>query len=190
MELLEALTGQLIPEVGRGLTPYGGERVAGITPLQETAFGMAPGYAPGIQAGLQGAGQFDPSQGQGFLGTGQQALSSALQDWDPAREQQLWETSFKEPALRAWREDIMPSIMERGVRTGGTADSGPMRRELARSGENLATNLSGQLGSLLYGGQQAQLGRQLQGAGMAGQMAGIPGQLAGQGQQLKGEFRP
>ena len=187
MELLEAITGQLTPQVGQGITPYGGERVAGMSPLQESAYGMGGGLAPGVQAGLQGFGQFDPSQGQGLLGAGAQALQGATQPFDPTSATEFWETSMKRPALETWREDVMPAIMEKGVRTAGTADSGPMQRELARSGEDLATSLSGQLANLLYSGQQSQLGRQVQGGGMLGQMAGIPGQLAGQGLGMAGQ---
>lgn len=188
MKLLSSLIGgQLLPQMGQGITPYGGQRVAGITPLQESAYGMAGGYAPGIEAGLQGFGQFDPSQGMGLLGAGVQGLQGAMQPWDPAAETELWETAWKRPALETWREDVMPAIMEKGVRSAGTADSGPMRRELARSGEKLTTDLSGQLANLLYTGQQAQAGRQMQGAGMLGQMAGIPGQLAGQGLGMAGQ---
>jgi len=187
-QLLRSLIGgQLLPQMGRGITPYGGERVAGMAPLQEAAYGMAGGYAPGIEAGLQGFGQFDPSQGMGLLGAGEQALQGAIQPFDPTAATELWETAWKRPALETWREDVMPAIMEKGVRTAGTAESGPMRRELARSGETLTTNLSGRLANLLYSGQQAQLGRQIQGAGMLGQMAGIPGQLAGQGLQMAGQ---
>lgn len=185
MELLKAITGQMIPQVGQGVTPYGGERVAGVTPLQESAYGMAGGYTPGIQAGLQGFGQYEPTQGLGMLGVGAQSLmQNAMQPFDPAGATELWETAWKRPALETWREDVMPAIMEKGVRTAGTADSGPMLRELARSGKKLTTDLSGQLANLLYSGQQAQAGRQMQGAGMLGQMAAVPGQLAGQGQQL------
>jgi len=133
---------------------------------------------------MQGAGQYDPSQGLDLLQSGAESLRGATQPFDPASATDFWEKSFKAPAMETWRDEIMPSIMERGVGMGGTADSGPMRRELARSGQNLATNLSGQLSNLLYSGEQAQLGRQMQGAGMQGQMAQIPGQLAGQGQQM------
>lgn len=184
MELLKTLTGQLAPQIGQGVTPYGGQRVAGISPLQEQAFGMAPGYIPGIEAGFRGAGQFDPAQAGNILDIGQGALSSALAPYDPAATQQYWETAFKAPALETWRQDIMPSIMEKGVRTAGTSDSGPMQRELARSGMDLSTNLNAQLAGLLYSGEQAQLNRQVQGAGVAGGLAQVPGQLAGQGQQL------
>jgi len=184
MELLDQLTGMLGPQIGKGVSPYPGQMVAGITPLQESAYGMAGGYTPAIQAGLRGAGQYDPSQGLGILSQQQEALQPSLAPYDPTAAGELWETAVKQPALETWRQDIMPAIMERGVMTGGTADSGPMQRALARSGEQLGTNLSGQLANLQYSGQQAQLGRQMQGAGMLGQMASMPGQLAGQGQQL------
>lgn len=52
-----------------------------------------------------------------------------------------------------------------------------MRRELARSGETLTTNLSAQLANLLYSGEQAQKGRQQTGVGQAMQLAGMPSNL-------------
>ncbi len=181
-QLLTSLIGQISP--GQGVTPYGGERVAGAAPLQETAFDLAQGYAPGVQAGFQATSQFDPTQAGQFLGTGQEALTAALAPFDTAAATDYWQTSLVDPATKTFREDIIPSIAERGVRSAGTSDSGPMQRELARAGGDLASNLSSQLGNLLYSGQQSQIGRQLGGAQLAGRLAGVPGQVAGQGQQL------
>lgn len=181
-ELLTSLIGQISP--GQSITPYGGERVAGVAPLQETAFDLAQGYAPGVEAGFQATSQFDPTQAGQFLGQGQEALTAALAPFDTAAATDYWQTSLVDPATKTFREDIIPSIAERGVRSAGTSDSGPMQRELARAGGDLASNLSAQLGNLLYSGQQSQIGRQLGGAQLAGQLAGVPGQVASQGQQL------
>ena len=180
--MLKALISEITP--GQGVTPYGGERVAGAAPLQETAYSLAEGYAPGVQAGFQATSQFDPTQAGRFLGTGQDALSSALAPFDTEAATDYWQTSLVDPATKTFREDIIPSIAERGVRSAGTSDSGPMQRELGRAGGDLASNLSAQLGNLLYSGQQSQIGRQLGGAQLAGQLAGVPGQVASQGQQL------
>lgn len=181
-DLLTSLIGQISP--GQSITPYGGERIAGVAPLQETAFGLAQGYAPGVQAGFQATSQFDPTQAGQFLGQGQEALTAALAPFDTAAATDYWQTSLVDPATKTFREDIIPSIMERGVRSAGTSDSGPMQRELARAGGDLASNLSAQLGGLLYSDQQSQIGRQLGGAELAGRLAGVPGQVASQGQQL------
>ena len=181
-QLLKGLIRQISP--GQGVTPYGGERVAGAAPLQETAYSLAQGYAPGVEAGFQATSQFDPTQAGRFLGQGQEALTAALAPFDTEAATDYWQTSLVDPATKTFREDIIPSIAERGVRSAGTSDSGPMQRELARAGGDLASNLSSQLGNLLYSGQQSQIGRQLGGAQLAGQLAGVPGQVASQGQQL------
>lgn len=181
-QLLRALISQISP--GQGVTPYGGERVAGAAPLQETAFDLAQGYAPGVQAGFQATSQFDPTQAGRFLDTGQEALTAALAPFDTGEATDYWQKSLVEPATKTFRQEIIPAIMESSVRKAGTSDSGPMQRELARAGVDLASILSSQLGGLLYGGGQAQKGRQLGGAQLAGQLAGVPGNVAGQGQQL------
>ena len=181
-QLLRSLIGEIRP--GQSITPYGGERVAGASGLQETAFDLAEGYAPGVQAGFQATSQFDPTQAGQFLGKGQEALTAALAPFDTEAATDYWQTSLVDPATKTFREDIVPSIAERGVRSAGTSDSGPMQRELARAGGDLASNLSAQLGGLLYSGKQSQIGRQLGGAELAGRLAGVPGQVASQGQQL------
>ena len=181
-QLLRSLISEISP--GQSITPYGGQRVAGTSGLQDTAFNLAQGYAPGVQAGFQATSQFDPTQAGQFLDQGQESLTAALAPFDPASATDFWQTSLVDPATKTFREDIIPSIAERGVRSAGTSDSGPMQRELARAGGDLASNLSAQLGGLLYSGQQSQIGRQLPGAQLAGQLAGVPGDVASQGQQL------
>jgi len=194
-QLLNAITGQLIPQVGQGVTPYPGQMVAGLSPLQQQGFNIAGGMGGIGQAAQQHfqsmLGQVDTGMAGRGMGMAEGALQDVLAPWDPAAATELWETAYKRPALETWREDIMPSIMEKGVRSAGTADSGPMQRELARSGETLATNLSGQLANLLYSGQQAQLGRQQAGAGQAMNLAGLPsnvlqgaGQVGGMGTDM------
>ena len=184
MELLKSLIGgQLLPQMGEGITPYGGERVAGATPLQESAYGMAGGYAPGVQAGLQGFGQYDPTQAGQFMGMGQQGLSDIMQPYDPTSAQESWQANMR-PAFNMWRDEVMPAIQERGVSMTGSGDAGGIGRELARSGKDLTTNMASMLASQLYGGEQAHLGRQQTGIGQTMGMAQMPGQLAGMNQQL------
>jgi len=176
-EFLDSLTGQLTPQVGQGITPYQGERVAPFGPLQEQALGMAGGYEPGIRAGLKAYGGFDPAQGQDFLGIGQQILQSAGQPYDPTGAKEYWEQSFKAPAMQTWQRDIIPGLKE-------SFSDGALNRALARSAESLGLGLSGQLGSILQSDRENYLNRQMQGAGLAGSFAQLPGQLATQGQQL------
>jgi len=186
--LLKALIGQIQPELGRGVTPYQGERVPGIQPLQQQGFDIMQGFMP--NAGqfqdftTQALSQYDPAQGMRAQELGAGALENVLKPFDPSGATEMWEKSWKQPALNMWRDEVMPSIMEKGVRKGGTADSGPMKRELARSGEDLTTNLSAQLANLLYSGEQAQMGRQMQGLPEAYRGAMTPTDVLGQKLQI------
>lgn len=182
-------------QIGQGVTPYPGQMVPGASPIQEMGFGMAGGLGPMVtgpqQYFQQMLGQVEPGMAGRGMGMAEGGLQDMLAPFDPAAATEFWETAHKRPAMEMWREDIMPAIMEKGVRTAGTSDSGPMQKELARSGEDLATGLSGQLANLLYSGQQAQMGRQQTGVNQAMQLAGMPsnimqgaGQVGGMGTDI------
>lgn len=189
--LLKALIGQIQPQIGAGITPYAGDRVPPISPLQQQGFDIMQGYMPYAQQFQDFTGQaltqYDPQRGMRAQELGAGALENVLAPFDPSAATEMWEKSWKQPALETWREDVMPAIMEKGVRKGGTADSGPMQRELARSGETLTTNLAGQLANLLYSGEQAQMGRQLSGLPEAYRGAMTPTDVLGQQMQI-GQF--
>lgn len=177
-KLLKDLTELLQDQLGQGITPYGGPRVAPIAPMQQQGLDITSGFAPMAgqltniaQQGVEGYGTGRPQE------LGMEALENVLRPWDPARETAMWEEAWKKPALETWEKDIIPAIMEKGVRSAGTSDSGPMRRELARSGETLATNLAGQLSNLLYTGQEAQTNRQLQGIPESYRMGMMPADI-------------
>jgi hypothetical protein len=155
--------------------------IPGVSPIQEQGFDLAGGL-PGMIGGQQQfsqqmLGQIDPGMAGRGMGMAESSLQDLMAPYDPSATEDFWSKSIKAPAMEAWRDEIMPSIMERGVGMGGTARSGPMGRELARSGEDLATNLSGQLAGLQYSGQQAQLGRQQTGVNQAMNLAGLPSSL-------------
>ncbi len=180
-ELLNALTGQLTPSVGQGLTPVGAPQIAPFGQFQQQAFGLAGGIAPGVQAGFQGFGGFDPQQAQGILGQGIQGLQPALAGFDPSGILSALEPS-QELARREFQQNIIPNILERFGATSGA--SGALNRQLAETGSNFALGLGAQAGQALLGGRESALNRQAQaGLGIAG-LAGVPGALAGQGQQL------
>ena len=188
-DLLSELTGLLRGQVGQGITPFGGLRPGEVPfgPLQQQAFGLAGGLAPGIGAGIdifgQALGQFDPTQGQGLLGQATQALQGATQPFDPQSVLSALEPG-RQLALRTFERDIVPDILERFGATSGA--SGALDRALAEAGAGLSLGLGAQAAGPLIQGQQAQLNRQLQGAGLFGNLAQLPGQLAGQGIGLGG----
>lgn len=187
--LLDTLTSLLSGQVGQGVTPFGGLRPQEVPfgPLQQQAFGLAGGLGQGIGAGIdvfgQALGGFDPSQGQGLLGQGVQALQGATQQFDPQSILSALEPG-RQLAERQFEQRTVPSLLERFGATSGA--SGALNRALAEAGEGLSLGLSAQAAGPLIQGQQAQLNRQLQGAGQFGQFAGIPGQLAGQGLGIGG----
>lgn len=189
-ELYKALSEWIQPQIGQGITPYADQMVPGVSPIQETGFGLTGGLGPmvsGPQQYFQDVlGIAEPQLAGRGMGMAEETLQDVLAPFDPTKATEMWETAYKRPILETWHEDVMPAIMEKGVRTGGTADSGPMKRELARSGERLTTNLAGQLANLLYSGEQAHLGRQQAGVGQAMNLAGLPGNIMQQAGRVGG----
>lgn len=187
--LLDALTGLLTPQVGQGITPFQGTRPGEVPfgPFQQQAFGLAGGLAPGIGAGLdlfgQTLGQFDPTQGQGFLGQAQGALQQGLGS-DPTQDILKAFEPSRRLALRGFEQDIVPSLLERFGATSGP--SGALNQALAEAGAGLELGLSAQTAPFIGQAALQQPGLQLAGAGLGGQLAGVPGQLAQQGAQLGG----
>ncbi len=182
---LDDILEQLTPQVGQALTPFTGQRVAGISPLQQTGFGLAGGLAPGIGAGLdlfgQTLGQFDPTQAQGFLGTSQDALRRGL-GFDPTQDILKAFEPSRRLALRGFQEDIVPFLSERFGATSGP--SGAFNKALTEAGAGLELGLSAQTAPFIGQAALQQPGLQFQGAGLGGNLAQLPGLLAQQGTQL------
>lgn len=188
--LLDDLTSLLRGQIGQGITPFGGLRPQEVpfTPLQQQAFGLAGGLGQGIGTGIdifgQALAQFDPLQGQGLLGQGLQTLQQAVQPFDPQSVLSALEPG-RQLALRTFERDVVPNILERfGAKTGA---SGALDKALAEAGVGLSLGLQSQAAPFLFEGQQNQLGRQIQGAGLFGNLAQLPGALAGQATGLGGQ---
>jgi hypothetical protein len=169
-DLLDQITQQLLNQFQggqlQGVTPFQGQRVAGISPLQQQGFNFAGGLG------------FDPSQGQGFLDTSQQALQQGLQPIDTQAIAQAFEPS-RQQALSTFQRDIVPNITERFGATSGA--SGALNRAFAEAGRDLSLGLSAQQAPFVGQAILNAPGQQFAGAQLGGQLAGIPGQLAGQG---------
>ena len=184
------LSGQFQGGQLQGVTPFQGIRPGEVPfgPLQQQAFGLAGGLAPGIGTGIDLFGQalagFDPAQGQGFLGQAGRALETGL-GFDPTQDiLQAFEPS-RQLALRGFQEDIVPNLLERFGATSGP--SGPLNQALAEAGADLQLGLSAQTAPFIGQAALQQPGLQFAGAGLGGQLAGVPGQLAQQGTQLGGQ---
>ena len=186
--ILDLITGELSRQFSggrlQGLTPFQGLRPSEVpfSPLQQQAFGLAGGLAPGIGAGLDMFGQtlsgFVPSQGQGLLGQAQGALTQGL-NFDPTQDiLQAFEPS-RQLAEREFERTTIPNLLERFGATSGA--SGSLDRALAEAGAGLQLGLSAQTAPFIGQAALQQPGLQMQGAALGGQLAGVPGQLAGQG---------
>lgn len=159
--ILDMLTKILGGELGQP-----GEMPPGASQLQEQLFGALSGGETG------GAGS--------AIQAGSEYLDRLLsQDYDPTAGQEYWEQAFQKPMMQQWEQEIMPSIAEKYGGAGAISSSG-FNRAMGQAGANMQTQLGGQLADVLYQGQQAHKGRQLQGAGLSQQLAGLLGQAGGE----------
>ncbi len=189
--LLELLTGFLSGQFQggqlQGITPFQGTRPGEVPfgPLQQQGFGLAGGLAPIAGQGLdlfgQALGQFDPTQGQQFLGRAGQALETGLGGFDPKRIIEALEPG-RQLALRTFERDIIPGLSERFGATSGA--SGSFNRAITEAGAGLSLGLSAQAAPFLGQAALQAPGLQFQGAQLGGQLAGVPGQLAQQATRL------
>ena len=143
--LLRGLSGGLEGLRRSALTPIGPQQIAPTSPLQQLAFGGFGGLAglgqQGFNLAQQGLSGIDPQQAQGFLGTAGQALQQGLGGFDPGRISEAFAPS-RQLALNLFNQDIVPNLLERFGATSGA--SGPLNKQLAESGANLALGLRGQ----------------------------------------------
>lgn len=182
-ELLDALTSLLVPQVGQGVTPFQGTRPGEVPfgPLQQQALGLAGGFGPGISAGLSAFGQFDPSQGQGFLDQAQGAVQQGLA-FDPTQNILDALRPGQQLAQRNFERNTVPFLAERFGATSGA--SGSLNRALAEAGVDLSLGLGAQAAPFLGQAALNQPGIQFQGANLFSQLSQGPGALAQQGLQL------
>ena len=174
---LKALNSYLQTQIGSSGPVFDGQRVAETSPLQQQAF----------DAFGQLGGQLNnllPQALQGFTAANQ-SLQQQLQPFDPTNTTNFFNTSIKDPSVRAFQQDIVPGISERFAGKNALR-SGAFGRTLARAGSDLSSNLGAQLGNLLFQGEQAHLNRQNQAAGQLASQSLLPAQLANPLMQLGG----
>ena len=188
-DLLGSIVQQLLSQFQggqlQGVTPFQGIRPSEVPfgQLQQQGLNLAGGFGGGIGLGLEAFGQFDPFQGQQFLGQAGGALQQGL-DFDPTQNiLEAFEPS-RQLALRGFQQDIVPFLSERFGATSGP--SGAFNKALTEAGAGLELGLSAQTAPFIGQAALNQPGIQFQGAGLAGNLAQLPGQLAQQGLQLGG----
>ena len=169
-------------QMGQGVTPYPGQRVAGINPLQQQGFGMAGGFGQGVGQGINafgGAmGQFDPQRGGQFLDQAQGLLSSSTQDFDPQVIMDALRPG-QQLAMNQFQQNTVPFLSEKFGANSGS--SGSFNKALSEAGANMSLGMNAQAAPFLAQGQQNQLNRQLQGAALGGELSTVPGAIAQQG---------
>lgn len=163
---------------------YGGERIAGFSPMQQQAFQGAANLGPAKQLGT--ATQMAGMAGLGSLGAGQQYAQQATNPFATQAYMSPYIQNALAPQMFEARRqsDIMGQQNQaQAVQQGafGGSRSAIVESERQRNlGQNLANIYGTGMQNAFQGAQQAQqfgatLG--LQGYGQAGQMAGTLGQL-------------
>ena len=178
------LSPYLAANIGTATQPYGGQLVAGLSPLEQQT--LSRYYALG--QGQTGA-QTPLQQGRDT------ALMSAMSGkaaytYDPVQSGEMFNQAVYNPSLAQYRQDVLPEMRAPfGAPGGGWASSGHEVAE-GRAASDFMTNMAGQRAQWQQGditasraSQESALGRQLQGAEGATQ-AGMA-DLAGLGQQMQ-----
>jgi hypothetical protein len=175
-DILAQLTKLLGGEIGSSGPVFQGQRVAGESPLQQQAFGLASGLG-GLASQAFGFGTELPQA----LGQAQDQLTRTLQPFDPQSTISNFAPA-RDVAIRQFEDVTIPNILERFAGANAVRSSAAPQA-IADAGSELSQGLSAQLGQLLQQGEQSQLNRQQAGINQALQVAGAPTALTQQAGQ-------
>lgn len=160
-QLLNQMVGTLGQQWGQGITPYQGERVPPISPLQQQAFDIMGGYMPFASEGQDIMSQIlkeYPGMAGRFQKMGGEALERAMQPFDPTQVTERFKP-VREFATETFMQDLVPQIMERFASQGATR-SGALNRTLGREAGRLSMGLSAQMAPYMQQAAEAHAGRQ------------------------------
>lgn len=181
---VEKMLGKAEALMDRPYEAYGGERVAGFTPLQQQAFQGAANLGPAAQ--LQQGTNLAGMAGLGALGAGQNYAMQATNPYATAAYMSPYIQNALQPQMQeAMRQSQMMGVQNaaQAAQAGAFGGSRFGLQEAERQ-RNLGTNLANIYGTGMQNAYQdaaraqqfgAQLG--LQGYGQAGQAAATLGQL-------------
>jgi len=174
-QLLEQITGTLGQQWGQGLTPYGGQRVAPFSPLQQQSFdimgGMGGMFGPSMDITQQALGQYNPQQGQQAQQMGMGAMGQMMQPFDPSMINQAMKP-VGDYAMSQYKDEMVPWLAEKYGPALGARSSGAFGRELAKGGERLGMGLAAQFAPYQMQGYENQMNRMSQVPQLSQQMAG------------------
>ena len=148
LTLLDQLTDLLGGQLGEGVEAYPGQMAPGVSPLQESTFGL-------ISDLLGGRGPYG-----GAMTRGAETVESLMRPFDPGAAREYWEETYKAPMMETWGKEVIPGIMEKYAGMGALDSSG-IGRALGESGRRLTTELGGTLADVLFRAEQAHEGRRL-----------------------------
>ena len=178
----EGMFGQILPQIGQPGPVYGGQRVAGVSPLQSQGFRLAGATPQATQQAMAGMGNILENVSQNPSNLFQPVVDAALNTFETR---------------------TAPSIAQSYAGLGA-ASGGEMQRALSRAGADLSTQLAGQLAGMQQAGLQMQVSAlpqfanfsqlpTLAGAGLAGlgsQQRGIEQQQLGADMAIFQESQP
>lgn len=137
MEALDKVLSMFLGQLGKGVPSYPGRRVAGMTePMQEvedTLMHFLTGKHPTRN---MMKGYFKSLFGQPF-----DYYEEDVQEW--------LQNAVAEPALRNWRQDVIPGITEQFAGMDAF-DSGATRRAISESGADLMSDIDAILANTLF----------------------------------------
>lgn len=136
---LDALTGVLQGQIGRGITPYSGELVAGPSALQKEAFTAADSFGTDDAA-------VGRSRALADIVAGKPAYEASPEEYE-----RIYREGVEAPAMRQWQQTVIPQILQQ---YGAAGPSGAVVSGLGESGQTLATNLAAQRAQYRFQGEQ------------------------------------
>ncbi len=166
--LLKGLSSQVAGEIGQGAEIFGGQTVAGTPTSLQTGFDQIAGF--GEPAGAFGQTSLKT------LNQGSNTLQDLMKSFDPQATTNFFNQSVAAPAIRNFQRNIVPGISERFAGKNALK-SGAFGQSLATAGADLTSDLSAQLGALLFNTENATNDRRLSATQTAGHQALLPQQI-------------
>ena len=162
------LGGYFGPRIGRGLQPYGGQLVAGMSPYERAGLSSLSDLASGGMPDIFTAGT---DALEGLL------LGEPSTEVSPELTERYFTEGIYDPMLRSMQEDIIPEI--EGAYAGNYWGT-PRAAATTGAWTDFEEDITSVLSELIYADEQTRIGleesakdRQLAATGVAGEMAAL-----------------
>lgn len=145
-----------------------------LTPQQSALLDAFIGdLRPRVSQGLTNLFDYSPANSTPYL-EGYGALRQNLGAFDPAQFHSAFQSNVANPALREFREQIVPTVQQSFINNGG-ARSSAYNAGIAQQGSELAAKLAAQRQQGLFQAQNNYNANQVQAANQALNYAQLPG---------------